>query len=379
MKKLKACLILMICMMLSGCWDSIEIANTGFVISIGIDKFEPSEDELQDENEDKRFTLTVEIPSDEAMVEGSSGSGGKIIKIASANTIEKAMEKINAHLAKSAYYGHTKLVIIGGEILEDSELFKEAVESLEQNREISQKTIVLASKSTAKEILGSKSEEESLTGFYMSDFYKKNSEALVYRQSISSLITDMDEEGDFIIPQIEIKDEGIVKAGAAIMGDKSLKKWMDKEDMETYLLIMGKAKEGVVSVKYKDQYIPITITEMKSKMEFYEYGDRLICHLKIDIRGKTSDYKYSTKKEERTDYIDAIENTAEASTEAKVYNLMEIGIKEIKADIFQIKEKLRKYNYEIYIKHLDDWETILQNIQFEIEADYNIIVEGAIK
>lgn len=423
MKKIKITPFLLSCLLLTGCWDNIELADTGFVISIAVDKYEKEKKEAKDnssksdpssekekpnsedrenkpdkegDDEEKtaqneedekdeekstdkpRFTLTMEMPSDEIMINGASAKGKKIIKSVSASTTVRAMEMVNAYSSKEAYYGHTKIIIMGEALLRDKELFSETMDSLEQNRDISQKVILLSSKGRGADILTAEVTEETMAGFFMSDFYKKNNESIAYRQSLSSLVMDMETNNAFIIPEIEVTTDSLKTGGAAVMKDNELITWLSDKELEAYLFVKAMGAGAVIETEYEGVFVPIETEKTKSKISFKDEGN-LVCTVDISVNANTGEYKFIG-----IDMKDnAVREEIERKTEEKIQKDIEDFItkinKEYKADVLEFTDKLKKKDYDLYLKYSDDWEKTFEHMEAHINVDLNLKESGTAK
>lgn len=430
MKKARIIPFLLSIILLTGCWDNVELANTGFVISIAVDKYEKEQKEIKDsdsqsdasqekeesnledrenkpekekdeeekEDEDEeekdhneedekdeekstgkpRFTLTMEMPSDEIMINGASSKGEKIIKSVSASTTGRAMEMVNAYSSKEAYYGHTKIIIMGEALLKDKDLFSEAMDSLEQNREISQKVIILSSRGKGSEILTAEVTEETMAGFFMSDFYKKNNESIAYRQSLSSLVMDMENNNAFIIPEIEVTSDSLKTGGAAVMKDKELIAWLSDKELEAYLFVKAMGAGAVIETEYEGIFVPIETEKTKSKISFKDEGN-LICTVDISVNANTGEYKFIGIDMKDNEVREEIERKTEEKIKKDIEDFIIKLNKEYKADVLEFTDKLKKKDYDLYLKYSDDWEKTIEHMEAHINVDLNLKESGTAK
>ncbi|MBY0013360.1 Ger(x)C family spore germination protein [Paenibacillus typhae] len=98
--------LMLISMLLSGCWERQELNELAFVLALGIDKAD----------EGYKITMQVVIPSAiSSQSGGGAGSGG--VPVASysftASTIYEALRKFNMTVSRSAYMGHIRVLVIG--------------------------------------------------------------------------------------------------------------------------------------------------------------------------------------------------------------------------------------------------------------------------
>lgn len=94
------------CVLLSGCWDRIEINDLAIVLATGIDY------------EDGKVQLTSQIfiPR-KASAGDSSGSGGSpsgvtMIRTAEGRTIAEALNRLQRKVPRNMFWGHCEVIII---------------------------------------------------------------------------------------------------------------------------------------------------------------------------------------------------------------------------------------------------------------------------
>ena len=170
-------ILLFFSLSLTGCFDKVELEERALVLAIGIDKYTDGNDtNTEKTGEEKRFIVSMAMPEvSEGEKTGNANPMGngeeqnsinEAIKVAEGSSIASTIELIDTYMSKNLYYGHTKVVVLGKEILQDEILLREVIDSLERNNEISRKIIVLGTMGTAKEILQTIPKDEKMLGIY---------------------------------------------------------------------------------------------------------------------------------------------------------------------------------------------------------------------
>lgn len=167
-RKLKIVILwVLILLMLTGCWDKIEIEDRAFVMAIGID--------LSSSN--KRYVVTFQFPNAAQITKGTSGGGGGSEKPSFAvsevaDTIFSASRHISTRIDKALYLGHTQAIIFGKDVVENKDKFQQVLDSLDRSYELSRKVYLLVTPQKAQDILLKKYEMEPNTGAYIRDIFK---------------------------------------------------------------------------------------------------------------------------------------------------------------------------------------------------------------
>ncbi|MDY8026334.1 Ger(x)C family spore germination protein, partial [Paenibacillus polymyxa] len=135
-------LVLLVPMLLSGCWERQELNEMAFVLGMGLDKAESG----------YKVTLQVVIPSAIAS-QAAGGTGGAgvpvIVSSFTVPTIYEAQRKYNLVSARASYYGHIRILVIGEELARAG--IKEVLDMLKRSREPRNDFYAMVAKDTTAE------------------------------------------------------------------------------------------------------------------------------------------------------------------------------------------------------------------------------------
>jgi spore germination protein KC len=114
-KAVKLMLAFSICsftILLTGCWDRVEINDLALVLATGLDK-----------TDDDKIELSVQLAIPKAMGggQGMSGGGGKTTTVekATGETIFEAMSRLQEKVPRRIFLGHNQVIIIGEKLAEE--------------------------------------------------------------------------------------------------------------------------------------------------------------------------------------------------------------------------------------------------------------------
>ncbi|AIQ59108.1 Ger(x)C family spore germination protein [Paenibacillus borealis] len=145
-KALTACIpLLLLPMLLSGCWERKELNELAFVLALGLDKAESG----------YKVSMQVVIPSS-ITSQGAGGSGAGGVPVVTYNftvpTIYESLRKFNLVSSRSPYLGHIRVLVIGEELAREG--VGETLDVLKRSREPRMDFYVMvAHKTTAENIL----------------------------------------------------------------------------------------------------------------------------------------------------------------------------------------------------------------------------------
>lgn len=345
---------LLVCILLVGCWDKADMEDRSYVITLGVDKYEPKEEgKIEDEPENK-FSLSLGIAELSEMSENKKGGQNdekKAVEI-SGRTISSAIKAADMYSSRQIYLGQLKTVIFGEEILKDKEAFKEALEALEKNQEVSTKAIILATEGKAVDCVNAILKENDSSGLFIWDFYKNIAEnvATTGHLDLENVLIDLRSTGNTVIPRIKVENEKTKLGGGALISNDSLCGIFKDLEERGYLWIKGRAKGAVVDVQKEDKTIPMWVLKNGCKFDFEEKEGKIKATLFIDIEGSiegSTTGKDSLLKEENIDNLEALFAQA---IQDEVRNTIQLAQSEYHADVIQLSKELRKRNYSLYKK-----------------------------
>ncbi|MCL2356808.1 MAG: endospore germination permease, partial [Defluviitaleaceae bacterium] len=116
--------------LLTGCWDKVEIEERAFVAAIGID------------TEDDEYIVTISVPifnDDDNREEDEHAH----IKTTRADKVCVAIQELCDRDERQLYFGQTQIIIFSNELLTDNELLDGATESLKKHLQASRRITVL--------------------------------------------------------------------------------------------------------------------------------------------------------------------------------------------------------------------------------------------
>lgn len=347
--------------LLVGCWDKVEIENRAFVVAMGIDK------------DDENYIVTLSVPIlGEKGNEGFPLYGGKgeeddekeqpdYIKKASGKTITEALKKLDSKNGKHLYYGQTKLVILGAELLEDSEMFQGALNTLEGKLVATRRIHVLSTKNPT-DILSAKPPGEIMPGSYVSEIYRDKNKiggrAFALDFERLSTITDkyVNPSGNAIIPKLKRDKDELELSGAAVL--KNIRKTCTLSPKELQGLLWcfdGGNKGAVVTV----DDISMKIESHKAKISFLDTSP-LRAIVEITAKGTVDEIPKELQDNRQTqkalEELFAFEITKEAASTANLLQTQHA------LDAYNFLENLRKKNYPLYKKYADNWDKTFEKM-----------------
>ena len=400
MKILKFIFGIFFLIFLTGCWDKVELEERGLVLAIGIDKFEDSaKNEKIISSGEQRLIFSLSLPDVSEVVNSDDNSNkqkdteqmpkkeevsitkNEEVKKAVSSSVISAMNLADTYSEKNLYYGHTKVVVLGNDLLKDKQLFKETIDSLERNKEINRKLIVLSTNSDAQDILEFVPKEQNKIGLFISEFYQNNQNnlSMTFKQDLESVIQDLLKTGNTVIPQINIED-GVAKiTGLSLIKDYRLIGNLNEELTRNYLFITNKLKSGEIEVFFEDVFIPLKIVKAKTNITMEDTGKNIVCYIKTYIEGNILEYSLNKNIMFDEKKYNEVTKMYEKRLIDEIFKTINFVKYNYDFDIFNIKEIAKKNFNKIYKKYNLESKNIYENIDFKVVPEVKIRSAGSIK
>jgi len=190
----------------------VELENRGIVVSIGIDRYDLNRRSflhLVGKEEFNRYTVSAVLPHVTSMRESALSDKSKAVKKADSPTVSGSIQLMDAASSQKLYLSNTKLLVLGNDLLMDETLFRQAIDAVERNRQISRKVYIMSTKERADEVLQQDLPGEPTLGLFMESYYKNSGGAgfFGFYRVLEKIIADLHSTGCTLIPEIEKRSQ----------------------------------------------------------------------------------------------------------------------------------------------------------------------------
>ncbi len=352
MNKLKWFILLIVPLVLTGCWDSVEINERHIILEIALDK-NPELDLSQPIHEQTSYRITYGIP-DIGKLSGADSLAENVKTNITTNStsIATSIDEVERKTQNTVMLSHTKALILGEELLKDKELFRAAVDALLRDMKVGRSVTILATKGLAGDLTQKENPQNPIMGMYIMKYFNNRERATSYakEQLLGNFTKELKDTGVSTIPIISSNDGGIIQiSGAALIKDYELVTWLDKDVVRGELFAEGVIQRAPVVVDYEGQYLTYIIKDQQSKISFKENQGVWECYIDITAEGDISEYLSSGYKNIfNEESILEITKLLEREIEKQV-NVAVDKSKELEVDFLEI-------GLEMYRKHPKQWK-----------------------
>ncbi|MFP4959921.1 Ger(x)C family spore germination protein [Bacillus subtilis] len=280
----KCVLPLLICILLTGCWDRTEINDIAFVVSSAIDK------------KKDQYRVAMQIPL-VGQLGGQTGGGGGTagsktwyVDSASGTTIREANNKLQTSLSRTINTSHRRTVIIGEDMARDG--VAPVFDILTRNPQNRLTALILVSRGEARDILNTDVQLEQFPAEMIRELAIIATSRPVF---LSRFMSDLVEIGSDpyapVISASKTKPGGKGKSNLKIDGLAIFKKdrLMDifkDEHMTAALMLLNQARQPEFIVDLPNQMGQASIQLQKSNASFHAAEKNGKLSMTIEIRAK---------------------------------------------------------------------------------------------
>ncbi|OGO79197.1 MAG: hypothetical protein A2Y23_13400 [Clostridiales bacterium GWB2_37_7] len=377
MRIFKIIVILILCaIILTACWDKVEIEDRLFVLGIGIDK---AKEEEKSQPTD-RYVINFASPIVSALKNGGEEtfSTYKTISSIFALGLNQMYERIDKKLS----FQHTRVLIFGEDLLKDERLFREVLDAVGRAHDFHRNMYVFAVPGRADEVFKIKPKFTSILAMYVSGIAENNLyQSSIYKMPAYQMYDNLiNTEGDTVIPTLRPSKEEAKVSGVGIIKDYKLVGYLDDKDSETLNWLNNSANGGIIAGQHKGVEVPYKYNDFNTKLKLDKVeGDKIYLTYNMEAEGSAEEYIWNQSLLDQK-LLDDLEDNLEKIIEERSKSVVDKFQKEFKVDLIGVAEYLRKNHSEIYKAIEKNYESFFEsNIVIEIEAKAAIRRVGTIE
>ncbi|WP_075617742.1 Ger(x)C family spore germination protein [Paenisporosarcina indica] len=372
--------LLILCLLLTGCWDRRELNEISITLAMAIDKVE---DEYQ-------LTVQVVVPSEVSMKTGTGRSTVTLFQ-AKGETVYEALRKMTVDSPRKIYPGHLQMLVLGEELAREG--ISESLELLSRDWEIRSDFFVAVARGvTAAEILNVSTTLENIPANKMFNTLKTSEGAWSATNGISlnELITDLVSDGKeavltgiFITGDQEIGSskqnaESITPAARiqydhlAIFKKDKLVGWLTESESRGYNGITDSVKTTVGPISCPNGgKATIEVIKFKTNVKGKINNGNPEVDIEIKVNGNVGEVQCHidlTKQES----IDELAKIYEDELRKNINQTIETAQKKYKTDIFGFGNAIHRSNPREWKKIKDQWDEKFSDLNVNIKIDVKL-------
>lgn len=361
-KRWRVVCILCLALIVTGCWDRVEIENRGFVIGIAIDKVKekaPSKPKAK-----QRLDATYQFVVPGALRGGGTAGGGQggeaFLNLSSVgNTMFEISRTLASKTSRSPYLEHMQIILVSEDVAKKGQ-FAHVMDFFLRYPEMRRTIKIMVVEGEARKALEIAPKNEKLPTMYIhsaSENSPKNAQMLpeVKLAEVHELLL---KKGSFVIPRMTVREKEVKITGAAAFQGHNEKMvgFLGEEETEGLNMITGEIKGGILEIPVKDNLMVYEIKGMKRSIQArISDKDQIEFTINIESEGDVGESLDSL------DYLDpAILSNIEKKVAKEIERLTNDTIKKVhedfKVDVLGLGDYLNQEHYSTWKTIKDDWD-----------------------
>ncbi|RFU66694.1 Ger(x)C family spore germination protein [Peribacillus glennii] len=389
----------MICIVLTGCWDSDEIDERAVVLAISIDKAVGEKEEIKIAHKGKmsdladqpviRLSAQIALPGRIPLGPETGGGGGSeqspvwVVSV-TGHTIDEAMLNLQQEVADEIFLGHLRVIVVSEEIARIG--VNRFTDYLKRNPEIRRTAWMVVSKGKADRFMQMAPKLERVPALYLStvlddaiDLGKFPSDFIGKFWSILSSNAQ-----DAFLPYLDIKNkENVQIKGLAYFKGNKMIGTTNPLEIGLFMGIIGEERGGYgtfVDSPEIDGFLLVRAmkrdAKIKTSLKNGRPHVRIILHYEAMISENEVDK--NAKKPLNPKAINSVEGKFSKGVEKKVKQLIKKTQKD-ESDIYGFGDHFRAKHPEYWkskVRKLEDWHEQYKNMTVQVDCKTNIRLVG---
>lgn len=380
-KKYISVLFALLSVILSGCWDNVEIENRAFLSAVAIDVVEDGALDTPTVEMTEQLIVpsglsTLTQPGDGKAFRNLSDTGKGIYEINS---------KISKQGSRKLNVEHLGLIVVSKDFAEQDGMLKNAFDVFIREQYMRRGILVAVSEGRAKDILEVEAEHIMIPAKYVIDMLEKDQVSIAKEPvSIGYIHEKLLTKRSYALPLISVLNEKvIIYEGIAVIGHKPNRMigTITGADAEARHMIIGKGQQSIVTLPVEGDIATLVINMSNSKYTLLnEDKHSLAFHIEIDLNASIKEYFGDLdlfQKENVEKFQHALENEVKKRTD----QVLELIKDEFKVDMLEIDEYLRIHHHPLWEEIKTDWdagENYFSQSKIEIDVKAKIMDPGTL-
>ncbi|MGI6648797.1 MAG: Ger(x)C family spore germination protein [Bacillota bacterium] len=395
---IKLIIIILFCLLLSGCWNRREVQELNVSTAIGID-YEEIEGKPQ-------YTLSVLTmkSSQQNIIGGFGSSQSKAqtsrVVTAQGETVYDAIRNYSIRSSRMLFLGQTLVIVLGEETARKG--ITEIVDFLTRNKDMRFRSILAVCDGRAADALQAQPEFESMISTEIEQIISQNihwaskavgtdllqvKQGLIIpgrevvvpymklfcppeqgspiRQGAAQGTTSENSQG----PSLPNQKTFCIAGAGVFLGDRLID-WINEEETQGYVLIKNKARGGVIPTAYNDtrKNVSFVFRTAKAKIKPILDGDKLVFDVRIKGHGEMLEQDQAVIRDFSAE-LPNLEKLVNHEIERRCLNTVHKS-QELKSDIFGFGDLLHRLQPDVWREIAHRWNEIYPTVTVNVTADF---------
>lgn len=383
MKHKKMIVLIVLCCIMSGCWDKVEIERKSFLSTIAIDTGEDIDkekelkkiksNEIFKEEKFNNIDVAFGFPNISELGPENGGTAKEEVIATKAFSMENSINELRAKTSRSIYTGHSKLLILSDKIVQYPETMKEIFDFLERQADINRMMLVVVVKGRSADYAKFVPTMEKNIQTYITGLMENGiSNSSVVPVSLNNLLISLYENKSIAIPTIEFDKENksqLNVSGVALIKDYKLQGYLTMGETASLQILRGKIKGGEENIILNGHPVGFEIRGINRTIDVTEddVNNKLKFKINIELEGQLKQY-YLEKDIFSKEDLQKIQDNFNDVIEKECERVARILQEQHPIDIIGLEEHIEKFKPKLYGKVKDKWEEVYKNSNIDVNV-----------
>ena len=369
MKKLKLIILVAVVaaasLVLTGCWDSVEINKREYLFAVGIDKKEDT------------LNFTAEIP--------------KINEGSEEQRLVYSMENSNFADFYSTSYLHSEkaisdrlmqVIVLGEETAKDPETFKKIFDEIQRSPQMNRRVKICISKGNAEDIINTEIPNNPIVGRFLSDMLvklKRESYQDIY--TFDEAILHLGQNGNAMIPVVEMNEDSLKIERAAVVKEYEMIGFLETEELETIMLLLNPTEANIrnINIEVDKKSLALDAVDVSMIEDLNLDGDRLTADYYITLYCYVDSFIVGDDSLQDKNFMNKVKEESLKKISETTNSTIDKLQHEYKADLLRIKDDLYKFHKQDYEKVMDKYDEVFEAAEINVHYNMEIKSIGLVK
>ena len=366
---LQIILMLILGLVLSGCWDAKDINERSFVMGVAFD--------LPDSGEG--HVMTIEVPVLHSFATQSGGSGPTSVLFATEGTsVAQMATHFESRTWRELFFGHTQVVIISEDIARKD--IRPLLDFFDRNPRIDRRLTLFISQGEARQVLETKDPREPLVSVYLNQMLNTlTNTARVVKQNFQDSLRNLENNGDTVLPRVRTSGTEVVIAGGALIKDYKMIAWLGENETRAVAFLYNNISGGLITVNINDILYAYAIRSASSEIKPKLKDNELTFTIEVKSEGDIIEVYYENAAGSSSFNIPEIEAKLNDLIINEIHHLV-TKLQDLKTDPIGFDRLVYRHYPKFWQEHADEWkDVIFPQAKFDIKSTFRVRRTGIVE
>lgn len=364
-KKSLIIIIIFSLIILTGCWDSVEINKREYLFALGIDKVG---DEL---------IFTSEIPK---INEGSEEQ--RLVYTKEGENFSDFYNTSYLHSDKAISDRLMQVIVLGESVARDTNTLKKIFDEMQRSPQLNRRVKLCIATESAQKIINTEIPSNPIVGRFLSDMLvklKREGNQEIY--TFDEALIDLGQTGNALIPVVEVNDKSLKIERAAIIKEYQLLGYLSVEELESLMVLLNPLKARIrnINIDIDGTTIALGVSDISSSKKLSIENEKITANYYMTLYVYVDSFIIGNNNLEKKQFKDKIKEEAEK----KISKIMEQTIYTLqhtyKTDLLMLKKDLYKHHKKEYLSIENKYDEAFQSADINVYYDIKINSTGLVK